>query len=78
MANFGKCKNCWWWNRHNNISGNCYFQSNENNEYITYEDSYCPDYYNRRKGDKEKTLKNWCEEHNFKNFIIYKEDATHI
>lgn len=67
MANHGYCKNCWWWdnilppNDHQNV-GICYMQT-------LYSDSpretlgldYCPDYYNRKKGDKKQTLKEWVE-----------------
>lgn len=56
----GHCKHCWWWkliNTHEH-TGNCYMHHNR-----TEEDSYCPDYVNRRKEDKEygMTLDEWIE-----------------
>ena len=51
---FGHCKNCWW--QYKNF---CYMSDNE-----VKDDSYCPDYYNRRKGNKEDCkLKDWINQH---------------
>jgi hypothetical protein len=59
MPNHGKCKNCWWWKPiENNWTGICYMQTIGCN-YYTDENSYCPDYLNRKKGDKEETLEEW-------------------
>lgn len=43
---------------------------------ITTEDSYCPDFVNRKKSEKESgmTLKEWTEQNEFKGrYITYKE-----
>lgn len=63
MANHGYCKNCWWW-WHVKFTmlpplsreiGECYFQD-PNGKHKTFADSYCPDYINRDKENKNKTL----------------------
>ena len=46
MPNHGYCKNCWW-----HKDGICYMQIVK-----TRDDSYCPDYANRNKLNKESTL----------------------
>lgn len=65
MANHGYCKNCWyWWHVvHTNITpfsrevGICYFQrSGKDYKHETFEDSYCPDYLNRKVGNRKQTL----------------------
>lgn len=50
---FGHCKHCWFWKL-----GYCYMHNNP-----TKETSYCPDYANRRKYNKEngQTLEEWIE-----------------
>ena len=66
MPNHGKCKNCWWWKPiENNWTGICYMQTIGYN-YYTDENSYCPDYLNRKKGDKEETLEEWITKMNIK------------
>jgi len=43
---------------------------------ITLEDSYCPDFINRKKNEKESgmTLKEWTEQNEFKGrYITYRE-----
>ena len=62
----GKCKKGWWWKRYNHSvdvtenTGKCYYQFS-----ITKETSYCPDFYNRKKGNKEgETLEDWIKNHN--------------
>ena len=53
---FGHCKNCWWWKE-----GYCYMYHNR-----TEETSYCPDYTNRKKENKEggETLEDWIKRKN--------------
>lgn len=53
--NHGKCKNCWWY-----VDGVCYMQSTPPDyRHKVKEDSYCPDYHNRK---KEKTnIKDCCK-----------------
>lgn len=75
MSRFGHCKNCWWWNQVGKDKGICWFQTHyEDSPHYSYIDSYCPDYTNRLKSNKEnkQTLKEWLEEQNFK-FITYRE-----
>lgn len=67
MANHGYCKNCWWWNQTSKKSGTCVFSQNKADE-----NSYCPDYYNRKNGDKEQTLEEFCKETDFE-YIKYYE-----
>lgn len=46
--NFGHCKHCWWWKKTNPIA----------------DKGYCPDYYNRKNGNKEDgTLDEWISKH---------------
>lgn len=56
----GHCKHCWWWKLKDTDLriGNCYMYNNR-----TEEDSYCPDYANRRKENKDGgiTLEEWIE-----------------
>ena len=48
--NHGHCKNCWWWKEYYPSWRKCYMQSSDEGKYtITEENSYCPDYFNRRK-----------------------------
>ena len=59
--NFGHCKHCWWWKKTNPIDykGYCSYHRNTTKETI-----YCPDYYNREKGNKEDgTLDEWINKH---------------
>ena len=59
--NFGHCKHCWWWKKTKLITdkGYCFFHRN-----ATKETTYCPDYYNRKKGNKEEgTLDEWISKH---------------
>lgn len=49
--NHGYCKNCWWY-----AYGWCYFEM-----YTTKRDNYCPDYLNRKRGDKKGTLQEWID-----------------
>lgn len=55
MPNHGYCQNCWW-----HKDRICYMQGVK-----TQDDSYCPDYANRTKLNKEGTLddliKEWKE-----------------
>ena len=54
--NHGYCKNCWWWKGYYPGFGECYMQSSDEERYtITRENSYCSDYFNRKK-DKEYSL----------------------
>lgn len=46
--NHGKCINCWWFSE--NV---CYFQSAKGRIHHVEDNSYCPDYINRKK-DKDK------------------------
>lgn len=72
----GYCINCWWYllvnGQHyvvtknglkvNPGSGKCYMHNSEEGNYTTVQgDSYCPDYYNRKRGNKEQkiTLNEW-------------------
>ena len=59
---FGHCKNCWW-----NYNHCCYMSGVKVND-----DSYCPDFYSRRKGNKEDgPIKEWINQHpeiNIKDF----------
>ena len=52
MPNHGYCRNCWWHNH-----GICYMQGVK-----TQDDSYCPDYANRNKLNKEGTLEDLLNE----------------
>lgn len=56
---FGHCKTCWWWKE-----GFCYVWNNK-----TEESSYCPDHWNRKKGDKEETLDDWIKRSGSKGLI---------
>lgn len=74
--NHGYCINCWWYkvikDRHyiptkdglkeKLGNGKCFIHvSDEGNFSLVDGDSYCPDYYNRKRGNKEqkKTLDEW-------------------
>lgn len=65
----GHCKHCWWWQLKDAglRIGQCYMYNNR-----TDEDSYCPDYVNRRKENKEygMTLEEWIESHRGRGLII--------
>lgn len=51
--NYCKCVNCWWW-----MNGICYFD-----DIKTEGNSYCPDYTNRTKTNKEYgTLEEWIKQ----------------
>lgn len=61
---FGHCKNCWWWEKipstidvdDGHSTGICWMQV-----FYSKPDSYCPDYTNRCKTNKEfgQTLNEW-------------------
>jgi hypothetical protein len=74
MARFGRCKNCWWWNKIGKDKGNCLFNATKEDDDIIGPEGYCQDYYSRTKGNKEfgETLQEWCKKHGFK-YIIYRE-----
>lgn len=72
----GYCINCWWYllvkGRHYIVtknglkeklgSGKCYMHNSEEGNYTTVQgNNYCPDYYNRKRGNKEQkmTLDEW-------------------
>ena len=74
--NHGLCINCWWYQliqgrnyiitNHGLVEklgcGRCYMHKSEEGDFTTVEgDSYCPDYYNRKRGNKEQkmTLEEW-------------------
>ena len=76
--NHGKCINCWWYlsiKGRNYIvtnsgikekfgSSKCYMHNGDVDDFTTVEgDSYCPDYYNRKRGNKEQkmTLGDWID-----------------
>ena len=65
----GHCKHCWWWKLKDADLriGQCYMYNNR-----TEEDSYCPDYINRRKENKEygMTLDEWIESHWERGLVI--------
>lgn len=72
---FGHCKNCYWWDKCCPDKGIC-FMHTYSEDTITLEDSYCPDFVNRKKYEKESgmTLKEWTEQNEFKGrYITYKE-----
>ena len=63
--NHGYCENCWWWEpikfdlrKAKYVLGVCWCWKNQ-----IAEDGYCPDYYNRKKGNKENgcTLEEWAK-----------------
>ena len=63
MSNHGKCKNCWWWKPSDEeCVGMCHMNID-----WTMEIEYCPDYLNRKKGDKEETLEEWIIRMNINN-----------
>lgn len=74
---FGHCKNCWWWDKipstcdvdDEHSVGMCWMQGTSYSPYQTEADSYCPDYTNRRKTNKEfgQTLEEWKLECKSKN-----------
>ena len=72
---FGHCKNCYWWDKCRPDKGIC-FMHTYSEDTITLEDSYCPDFVNRKKNEKESgmTLKEWTEQNEFKGrYITYRE-----
>ena len=72
---FGHCKNCYWWDKCSTDKGIC-FMHTYSEDAITPEDSYCPDFVNRKKYEKESgiTLKAWTEQNEFKGrYITYRE-----
>ena len=64
MANHGYCKNCWWWEpvkfdlkQAKNVLGVCWCWKG-----VTDDDAYCPDYWNREKGNKKDgSLESWVK-----------------
>ena len=60
MPNHGYCKNCWW-----HKDGICYMQCVKTNDY-----SYCPDYVNRNRFNKEWTIDGLLKEWKEKNRIM--------
>ena len=75
MSRYGHCKNCWWWNQIAKDKGICWFQTYyDDNPSYSGIDEYCPDYRNRRVGNKFDgvTLKQWLEEGGHK-YITYKK-----
>ena len=71
MPNHGYCKNCWWWKTlhtamplDDDETGQCYMHSVGGHKEYSSEYSYCPDYYNRKKGNRERkqTLEEWIKE----------------
>ena len=64
---YGYCKNCYWWNRYSYNKGICFMHTYSEDK-ITLQDSYCPDFVNRKKYEKESgmTLKEWTEQNEFK------------
>lgn len=59
--NHGHCKNCWWWKGYCPGLGKCYMHKSDSGAYtITEENSYCPDYINRKKekGSLDDFIKN--------------------
>lgn len=64
MPNHGYCKNCWWWNRTGKTIGRCMMYSYSESICMAGENSYCPDYINREKGNKKQkqTLEEFCRE----------------
>lgn len=75
MPNHGYCKNCWWWKEIPTIAmtwqeverkGQCFALSVGGHKEYTEENSYCPDYCNRKKGNKEQTLDDWLIKNNLK------------
>lgn len=76
MPNHGYCKNCWWWKPIPTIMpmvvesvGRCYMQSCGGHQEYTPETSYCPDYLNRKKGNKKQTLDEWLISIDYENNI---------
>jgi hypothetical protein len=74
--NHGYCINCWWYKvikgRHYILTknglkeklgnGKCFMHVGDVDDFSLVDgDSYCPDYYNRKRGNKEqkKTLDEW-------------------
>ena len=75
MPNHGYCKNCWWWEEIPTIAtvwqeverkGQCFMHTHGGHNEYTEENSYCPDYFNRKKGNKEQTLDEWSLKQNIK------------
>lgn len=62
--NHGYCENCWWWEpvkfdiiQAKYVLGICWCWKNQ-----IRNDSYCPDYWNRKKGNKENgSLEAWVK-----------------
>ena len=63
---YGHYKNCYWWNRCSYNKGICFMRTYSEN-IITLEESYCPDFVNRKKFESESgmTLKEWTERNEF-------------
>ena len=76
--NHGHCINCWWYKairlRYHTATekglrewfgyGRCYMHPDNEDPYSIIDgDSYCPDYFNRKSGEKEQkmTLDEWIE-----------------
>lgn len=72
MPNHGYCRNCWWWmppspdaiptELFKSCVGKCYMESDANFSKYTTPTSYCPDYINRKKEDKNGTLEDWIKQ----------------
>ena len=78
MANHVHCKDCWWYEetvsckyavidgrikKVDMVGGRCYMHPGTDTDYtIVKEDSYCPDYINRKRS--KKTLQEWLSEKN--------------
>ena len=64
---YGYCKNCYWWNRCSYNKGICFMHTYSEDK-ITLQDSYCPDFVNKKKYESESgmTLKEWTENNGFK------------
>lgn len=60
MANHGYCKNCWWWQKIDD-NGICYMQPLDIGYKQTTMLSYCPDYFNRKIGNKKETLEDYIK-----------------
>jgi hypothetical protein len=74
MARYGHCKSCWWWNRTGKTTGHCIMQSySPDAMHKADEDSYCPDYVNRERNNKngKETLEEFCRSANLPFFMYY-------
>jgi len=77
--NHGYCENCWWWEpikfdlkEAKWTLGCCWMWNNQQEN-----DSYCPDYWNRKKGNKEYgSLEAWAKDR--PNYYEYPEGSKFI